>query len=198
MTAPYGLKRGWPSRLQSKTAIGRYRLADAHAIVAGERAEAALEALADSAEFPFGAVAIDFAEDHRGSGRSVFREVIAHDFGAGLVVDRTDEGVRDLAEALAALFTFVDRDGDRHLVDFGGDLRENDVDLFVVAIAFAGAVVALVDHGAADILVVVEAESRGTANLAVCVEHEGRSVEIERSEERRVGKECVSTCRSRW
>src|SRR3546814_1592685 len=51
MTAPYGLKRGWPSRLQSKTAIGRYRLADAHAIVAGERAEAALEALADSAEF---------------------------------------------------------------------------------------------------------------------------------------------------
>src|SRR3546814_7370401 len=73
MTAPYGLKRGWPSRLQSKTAIGRYRLADAHAIVAGERAEAALEALADSAEFPFGAVAIDFAEDHRGFGRSVFR-----------------------------------------------------------------------------------------------------------------------------
>src|SRR3546814_16361294 len=114
MTAPYGLKRVWPSRLQSKTAIGRYRLADAHAIVAGERAEAALEALADSAEFPFGAVAIDFAEDHRGFGRSVFREVIAHDFGAGLVVDRTDEGVRDLAEALAALFTFVDRDGDRH------------------------------------------------------------------------------------
>src|SRR3546814_86166 len=137
MTAPYGLKRGWPSRLQSKTAIGRYRLADAHAIVAGERAEAALEALADSAEFPFGAVAIDFAEDHRGFGRSVFREVIAHDFGAGLVVDRTDEGVRDLAEALAALFTFVDRDGDRHLVDFGGDLRENDLDLFVVEIGRA-------------------------------------------------------------
>src|SRR3546814_2060742 len=66
-----------------------------------------------------------------------------------------------------------------HLVDFGGDLRENDLDLFVVAIAFAGAVVALVDHGAADILVVVEAEIRVTANLAVGLEHEGRSVEIE-------------------
>src|SRR3546814_18613741 len=75
MTAPYGLKRGWPSRLQSKTAIGRYRLADAHAIVAGERAEAALEALADSAEFPFGAVAIDFAEAHRGFGSSEERRV---------------------------------------------------------------------------------------------------------------------------
>src|SRR3546814_3542287 len=56
---------------------------------------------------------------------------------------------------------------------------ENDLDLFVVAIAFAGAVVALVDHGAADILVVVEAEIRVTANLAVGLEHEGRSVEIE-------------------
>src|SRR3546814_6783748 len=40
MTAPYGLKRGWPSRLQRKPALGRYRLADAHAIVAGERAAA--------------------------------------------------------------------------------------------------------------------------------------------------------------
>src|SRR3546814_1562336 len=43
MTAPYGLKRRWPSRLLSKTAIGRYGLADAHAIVDGERAQAALE-----------------------------------------------------------------------------------------------------------------------------------------------------------
>src|SRR3546814_15459490 len=124
-----------PFRLQSKTSIGSTRLAYAHAIVSGDRSESAREALADSAEFPFGAVAIDFAEDHRGFGRSVFREVIAHDFGAGLVVDRTDEGVRDLAEALAALFTFVDRDGARHLV---------------------------------------------------------------RPEARRVGKECVLTCRSRW
>src|SRR3546814_9967868 len=74
---------------------------------------AALEALADGAELPFGAVAIDFAEDHRGLGRSIFRQVIAHDFVAGLVVDRTDACVRDLAEALAALFAFVDRDGDR-------------------------------------------------------------------------------------
>src|SRR3546814_10718164 len=75
MTAPSGLKRGWPSRLQSNTAIGRYRLAYDTAIVAGERAAAALEALADSAEFPFGDVAIDFDEYHLGYGRSVFRKV---------------------------------------------------------------------------------------------------------------------------
>src|SRR3546814_7174831 len=80
----------WSSDVcSSDLAIGRYGLADAHAIVAGERAQAALEALADGAELPFGAVAIDFAEDHRGLGRSIFRQVIAHDFGAGLVVDRT-------------------------------------------------------------------------------------------------------------
>src|SRR3546814_14368290 len=90
MTAPYGLKRGWPSRLQSKTAIGRYRLADAHAIVAGERAEAALEALADSAEFQFGAVAIDFAGGYRGFDSSVFRGRLANEFGAGVVVVRNE------------------------------------------------------------------------------------------------------------
>src|SRR3546814_10761137 len=94
----------WSSDVcSSDLAIGRYGLADAHAIVAGERAQSALEALADGAELPFGAVAIDFAEDHRGLGRSIFRPVIAHDFGAGLVIDRTADCVRDLAEALAAL-----------------------------------------------------------------------------------------------
>src|SRR3546814_20911759 len=71
MTAPYGLKRGWPSRLQSKTAIGRYRLADAHAIVAGERAEAALEALADSGEFHFGAVESEAGRVGKGGGSTV-------------------------------------------------------------------------------------------------------------------------------
>src|SRR3546814_13516001 len=31
-----------------------------------------------------------------------------------------------------------------------------------------------------------------------CLFFEGRSRRLERSEERRVGKECVSACRSRW
>src|SRR3546814_2118578 len=30
------------------------------------------------------------------------------------------------------------------------------------------------------------------------IEHMGQALDVERSEERRVGKECVSTCRSRW
>src|SRR3546814_20410703 len=44
-------------------------------------------------------------------------------------------------------------------------------------------------------------ESRRRAELArIAQEREVRMLEIERdrSEERRVGKECVSTCRSRW
>src|SRR3546814_20700351 len=35
------------------------------------------------------------------------------------------------------------------------------------------------------------------AAVRVTDEHD-RSVDVRRSEERRVGKECVSTCRSRW
>src|SRR3546814_5011177 len=42
--------------------------------------------------------------------------------------------------------------------------------------------------------------SRQRADEPVAVDRLGRFVEVavERSEERRVGKECVSTCRSRW
>src|SRR3546814_4855279 len=39
----------------------------------------------------------------------------------------------------------------------------------------------------------------GPGLLAYAVEpHERRGIEVERSEERSVGKACVSTCRSRW
>src|SRR3546814_12040859 len=37
----------------------------------------------------------------------------------------------------------------------------------------------------------------GTTQFTVAI-HEGTPFQMERSEERRVGKECVSTCRSRW
>src|SRR3546814_3055010 len=40
--------------------------------------------------------------------------------------------------------------------------------------------------------------AEGIERRAVRAECVIRAVEAERSEERRVGKECVSTCRSRW
>src|SRR3546814_2487420 len=36
------------------------------------------------------------------------------------------------------------------------------------------------------------------ANIPVEVHESGTPIKVHRSEERRVGKECVSTCRSRW
>src|SRR3546814_13743628 len=42
---------------------------------------------------------------------------------------------------------------------------------------------------------VVDIDVDGLAHLAVELDH---GAAAERSEERRVGKECVSTCRSRW
>src|SRR3546814_20956359 len=52
----------------------------------------------------------------------------------------------------------------------------------LVVVAHAGAPLVDVDIGVVDFLLVEGAEP----------------VEIRRSEERRIGKECVSTCRSRW
>src|SRR3546814_6879595 len=51
-------------------------------------------------------------------------------------------------------------------------------------------------------LVLVEADragdGRGRQGQGRGAEGRGRRIEDRRSEERRVGKECVSTCRSRW
>src|SRR3546814_11805892 len=59
MPASYGQKRGWTPRLHSKTAIARYRLADAHATVACVRREAALDARPARPASPFGAANIN-------------------------------------------------------------------------------------------------------------------------------------------
>src|SRR3546814_15639414 len=51
-----------------------------------------------------------------------------------------------------------------------------------------------------DWLALYAQDDKGYDNLCALVSaaHLGRPVEQDRSEERRVGKECVSTCRSRW
>ncbi len=68
----------------------------------------------------------------------------------------------------------------RDLVDIGGQLREGDLDLLVIAVTLAGAIVALVDDRAAgDVLVVVEAEVHVAADLAARVAEERRGVEVE-------------------
>src|SRR3546814_12734459 len=49
-----------------------------------------------------------------------------------------------------------------------------------------------------DGLEVVHIEVEHRAGSAVAFLESGHAAELARSEERRVGKECVSTCRSRW
>src|SRR3546814_6668870 len=55
------------------------------------------------------------------------------------------------------------------------------------------------DAGADEVvgIVATEFEERAGAGQVAVPEGE-RLAEVERSEERRVGRECVSTCRSRW
>src|SRR3546814_11399635 len=42
------------------------------------------------------------------------------------------------------------------------------------------------------------AREQGTVHMELAIDSAGRVSGCKRSEERRVGKECVSTCRSRW
>src|SRR5688572_22766621 len=119
----------WP-RWKSATSGGVS--ADVDAVVAGERAEAAGEALADGPELPLAGVAVDLAEDHRRLGAGVLGEVVAGDLLAVVLVGDADVGVGDLAEVLVAGLGVVDRDGHRELVDLGRDARQVDVEDLVV------------------------------------------------------------------
>src|SRR5450830_2189809 len=110
--------------------------------------QAAVETLADGLEFPFAAVAVDFAKDHRRFGRAVFGQVVAGDFAFALRVQAADVGFRDHAEILAARVGVVYGHGDADAVDVGWYARQVDFDALIVAFAFAGLVVARVDDGA--------------------------------------------------
>src|SRR5262245_53999874 len=90
----------------------RPRLAGVFSLVLGDARQAAGPALADGAELPLGAVAVELAEDHRGLRRGVLGEVVACDLGVVGRVDDADERVAHLAEALAAAVGVVDRDGE--------------------------------------------------------------------------------------
>ena len=124
--------RRWPG-----AAVG----SDVDAEVLRDAAQARGVALADGAELPLGAVAVQLAEDHRGLGRGVLGEVVAGELGAAGLVDDADERVADLAEGLLAVLGVVDRDREDDLVDVGRDAGEVDLDLLVVALALTGEVV---------------------------------------------------------
>src|SRR5690606_5486238 len=77
-------------------------LSDVDAVVAGDALQARGVALADGAELPLRAVAVELAEDHGGLGGGVLGEVVAGQFLAVGAVDHADVGVADLSEGLLA------------------------------------------------------------------------------------------------
>src|SRR4051812_25343976 len=176
--ATYRGKCGTPGRSQgSRTAR---RSSDADAEVLGDADQARGVALADGAELPLGAVAVQLAEDHGGLGGRVLRQVVAGDLGAAGLVDDADVGVAHLSEVLRAVLGVVDRDREDDLVDVGGQGGEVDVDGLVVAGALTGAVVAGVDDGVVrGLLVVEEDEVTVGVDLALRVDRDRGGVEVE-------------------
>ncbi len=153
---------------------------DVDAEVLGDADEARGVALADGAELPLGAVAVELAEDHGGLGRRVLAEVVAGDLGAAGLVDDADEGVPHLAEVLAAVLGVVDRDREDDLLDVGRQARQVDLDLLVVALALAGDVVAGVLDGLVRRRLVVEEDKVLVGvDLAARVDRDGARVEVE-------------------
>src|SRR3546814_11989985 len=78
--------------------------------------------------------------------------------------------------------------------------QDLDVDLVVGAVD-AGGVVDEVGVAASARRAVLDTAELGHAQVCAFADHLGPellAVDTQRSEERRVGKECVSTCRSRW
>src|SRR3546814_14463114 len=69
----------------------------------------------------------------------------------------------------------------------------DDLEDFAFGFALAEGIVASADEVVID---AIETSLEGVA-IALSIPSDRASV-LERSEERRVGKECVSTCRSRW
>src|SRR3546814_15380270 len=93
--------------------------------------------------------------------------------------------------------------------DWSSDVCSSDL---LTTVALAEAITVARQSGAVSDEVLFEALSKGSADSFVLRSHGMKSLlpddhplrafpityMIKRSEERRVGKECVSTCRSRW
>src|SRR5690606_22702017 len=136
-------------------------------------------ALANRAELPLAAIAVQLTEHHRGLSACIFSQVETDDFYVGLGVDQANESVRYLPEVLAALISVVTGDCDDDLVDVSCNLAQVYQQGLVVAVAFAGTVVTGVLNGAVDgAHLVVEDEVGIGTNFAIGGQQERGSVEV--------------------
>ncbi len=145
-----------------------------------QRLQTACEALADGLELELVAVAIQLAEDHRGFGRCIFRQVVASDFLAVSLVHNANVSVSNLTKALLALFGRVDGDRENQLLDCSCQASELDRYRLVITVASTGAVVAQVfNRTISRFLVVVENEAVVVQHLAIFANDEDRRIQIE-------------------
>src|SRR3546814_15930038 len=122
-----------------------------------------------------------FRSDEAGV-RATVADVVACELHVIGQIDHAAESVLDLVEGLAT----EAGDGEDQSFDVRRQAGEIDRNGFVVAVTFAGKVVTAVTDRAIAADELLEPESFDEIAGAI------------RSEERRVGKACVSTCRSRW
>ncbi len=120
----------------------RWISVDGQTVTVGQGLQATSVALTNSAELPFAVVAVQLGEDHRGFSRGVFGQIVTNNLGAVGLVNDTDEGVADLTEVLATIFSVMDRHGEGDLVDVDRHAAQIDLDSLVVTVAGAITVVA--------------------------------------------------------
>src|SRR5690606_32374565 len=95
----------WPTGRGRDAVASRPRRrvrSDGDAEVLRDTGQAGAVALADGAELPLRAVAVQLAEHHGGLGGGVLGQVVAGQLLAVGAVDHADVGVAHLAEGLAA------------------------------------------------------------------------------------------------
>src|SRR3546814_15045696 len=103
------------------------------------------------------------------------------------------DGERYFALTKLISVNFDDPEVVRHRVNF-----DNLTPLYPTQKLTLDATDPTVKDKSARVIDIVSPQGKGQRALIVAPPRTGKTVLLQRSEERRVGKECVSTCRSRW
>ena len=88
---------------------------------------------------------IEFTHEHGCFYRIIFTQIIANEFIAIAVIHKSDKGVLDKAKILFPGLCLVNGDADGYSLNGFRNFVEDDLNLFVISIAFTGEIVTLMD-----------------------------------------------------
>ena len=100
-----------------------------------------MDAFAFGCEFPFTVMAIKLAHEHGCFYGIIFTQVIANEFIAIAVIHKSDKGVLDKAKILFPGLCLVNGDADGYSLNGFRNFVEDDLNVFVISIAFTGEIV---------------------------------------------------------